>query len=144
MQKTVYKCFIRSQVEYCCPIWMGGGDSFLTRLDRVQVRAIRLIGHTEGVKLQSLGHRRGVAALCVMHRLLNGRAPAPLYSLVPTAAAARRSSARLGTSPALQPPDIRKPAFWLRSCIPLLTTAWDNQFTPIFIYYPYSNNSRHE
>ena len=49
----------------------------LNRLDRIQVRAVRIIGHTEGIKLDSLAHRRGVAALCVMHRLVKKRAPSP-------------------------------------------------------------------
>ena len=52
-------------------MWMGAGSVALAALDRIQVRAIRVIGHTEGVKLQSLAHRRGVATLAVMHRLIH-------------------------------------------------------------------------
>ena len=48
---TIYKAFIRSQLEYCCPIWMGGSMGALNRLDRIQVRAVRIIGHTEQVSL---------------------------------------------------------------------------------------------
>ena len=50
---TIYKSFVRSQLEYCCPIWMGGGDVVLRRLDRIQTRAIRIMGY-EGVKLWAI------------------------------------------------------------------------------------------
>ena len=104
---------------------MGGGDTALKRLDLIQTRAIRIIGHSEGIQLQSLAHRRGVAALTVFHRLVNHRAPQPLLSLIPPAAQSRRSSARSSNPPVLHPPDIRKPRFWLHSCIPLLTDIWN-------------------
>ena len=79
---------------------MGGSMGALNRLDRIQVRAVRIIGHTEGIKLDSLAHRRGVAALCVMHRLVKKRAPSPLHSLIPMEAKTRRSAAHLRIQPA--------------------------------------------
>ena len=66
---TIYKSFIRSRVEYCCPIWMGAGVTLINSLDRIQTRAIRILGDIEGNKLQSLAHRRGVASMSVFHRL---------------------------------------------------------------------------
>jgi hypothetical protein len=72
---TIYKSFVRSQIEYCCPIWMGAAPIFIKSLDRIQVRAIRILGDIEGNKLQSLAHRRGVAAMSVFHRLINRQAP---------------------------------------------------------------------
>ena len=128
---TIYKSFIRSQLEYCCPIWMGGGEVGLDRLDRIQVRATRIIGHTEGIKLQSLAHRRGVAALCVMHRLVKKRSPSPLHSLIPAEAKTRRASAHHHRiQPAFAPPNVRKALYWQHSCIPLLTTMWNTLVKP--------------
>ena len=37
---TIYKSFIRSQLEYCCPLWLGAPKTSLARLDRIQVRAV--------------------------------------------------------------------------------------------------------
>ena len=127
---TIYKAFIRSQLEYCCPIWMGGSMGALNRLDRIQVRAVRIIGHTEGIKLDSLAHRRGVAALCVMHRLVKKRAPSPLHSLIPMEAKTRRSAAHLRIQPAFVPPNVRKAKYWQRSCVPLLTSMWNTLVKP--------------
>ena len=28
---SIYKAFIRSQVEYCCPLWMGAPVTFLNK-----------------------------------------------------------------------------------------------------------------
>ena len=122
---TVYKSYIRFKMEYCCPMWMGAGSVALAALDRIQVRAIRVIGHTEGVKLQSLAHRRGVAALAVMHRLMHLRAPEPLHRFIPRAAPTRHHSSTRSIAPALERPNVRLPARWLRSCLPLLTFAWN-------------------
>ena len=110
---------------------MGGGEVGLDRLDRIQVRAIRIIGHTEGIKLQSLAHRRGVAALCVMHRLVKKRSPSPLHSLIPAEAKTRRPSAHQHRiQPAFAPPNVRKALYWQHSCIPLLTNMWNTLVKP--------------
>ena len=128
---TIYKSFVRSQLEYCSPLWLGAPATALARLDRIQVRAVRIMGHTEGVKLQSLGHRRGVAALCVMHRLLSRRAPPPLHSLAPAPIpAGRRISERTLVPPALVAPTTGKPAYWQNSFVPKLTHAWNTLVPP--------------
>ena len=128
---TIYKSFVRSQLEYCSPLWLGAPATALARLDRIQVRAVRIMGHTEGIKLQSLGHRRGVAALCVMHRLLARKAPSPLHSLVPAPLAeGRRVSGRTTVPPALAAPATHKPAYWHNSFVPKLTHAWNTLVSP--------------
>ena len=128
---TIYKSFIRSQLEYCCPLWLGAPKTSLARLDRIQVRAVRLLGHKEGIQLQSLAHRRGVAAVCVMQRLLDKRAPSPLHSLTPAPIlASQRVSERTRIPPALMPPNTRKPQFWQKTFIPNLTQAWNTLVPP--------------
>ena len=76
---TIYKSFVRSQLEYCSPLWMGAPADSLHRLDRIQVRATRILGHTVGNDLESLDHRRMVSAKCAMHRLINKKSPPPLH-----------------------------------------------------------------
>ena len=128
---TIYKSFIRSQLEYCCSLWLGAPATALARLDRIQIRAIRILGHKEGSQLHSLSHRRGVAALCSMHRLLNKRSPPPLHSLAPAPIPeGRRVSARTRFPPALLAPATRKPEYWQNSFVPKLTHAWNNFVPP--------------
>ena len=127
---TIYKSFIRSQVEYCCPIWMGAGATVIKSLDRIQTRAIRILGDTEGNKLQSLAHRRGVAAMCVFHRLINRQAPSPLHSLIPQEAKSHRSSRRSLFPCAFKIPRTSPVDYWTRSCIPLLSSVWNTAISP--------------
>ena len=129
---TIYKSFVRSQLEYCCPLWLGAPATALARLDRIQVRAARILGHTEGIQLQSLGHRRGVAALCVMHKLLHNTLPPPLHSLAPAPLPeGRRVSARTRIPPALLPPTTRNAEFWQNSFVPRVTRAWNTLVSPL-------------
>ena len=67
-----------------------------------------------------------------MHRLVNkrARAPKPLHSLIPAEAKTRRISARVSYPAAFVQPDIRKPYFWQRSCIPPLTSVWNSRVKP--------------
>ena len=78
----LYKSHVRSTMEYCCPIWMGNTASELSRLDTVQRSAMRLMGPW-GKDLRTLSHRRGVAALCALHRIVHGTAPPAILHLCP-------------------------------------------------------------
>ena len=46
-------------MEYSCLVWMGAFDTSLSQLDRVQRRALRLIG--SGTYLPRLSHRKAIA-----------------------------------------------------------------------------------
>jgi hypothetical protein len=129
---TIYKSYIRSQVEYCCPIWMGAANTFIKSLDRIQVRAIRILGDVEGNKLQSLAHRRGVAAMSVFHRLIFRQAPSPLHSLIPQELKIQRVSRRSRFPPVFKIPRISAspPEYWTRSCIPLASHVWNTAIPP--------------
>ena len=124
---TIYKSHVRSRMEYCSAIWLGAPASSLALLDNVQSKAAKLIGHTQAIELQSLAHRRGVAALCAMHRIVHKTAPEPLWSLcpprAPPARANTRSHARFFVLPRL---NATTPTYWIRSFISLMTVQWNN------------------
>ena len=122
----IYKSHVRSRMEYCCPISMGASASSLALLDRVQAKAAKIIGHAEAIELQSLAHRRGVAALSAMHRIVHHTAPAPVLPLCPARAPTRastRSNARFFVLPRI---NATTPTYWIRSFIPLMTVQWNN------------------
>ena len=66
---------------YSFPTWMGASESSLKQLDRVQYRALRLIG--PGVVLRHLSHRRMIGALCYMYKLHCIPPSHPVASLLP-------------------------------------------------------------
>jgi hypothetical protein len=121
----LYKSHVRSTMEYCSPIWMGASNTSIALLDRIQSRAAKLIG-PKAIELPCLSHRRDVTALCAMHRIVHDTAPQPLLSFRPTLTT-RRRSARLGPPTMFVEPrvDSVKAKYWIRSFIPLLTSAWN-------------------
>ena len=78
---TMYKGFVRPVLEYSPLVWMGAAQSHLARLDRVQHRAMRIIGHH--VLLPSLAMRRHVAGLTYMFKLHCLAGPERLVNLLP-------------------------------------------------------------
>ena len=124
---TIYKSHVRSRMEYCSAIWLGAPATSLALLDNVQSKAAKFIGHAQAIELQSLAHRRGVAALCALHRIVHKSAPEPLWSLcpprAPPARANTRSHARFFVLPRL---NATTPTYWIRSFIPLMTVQWNN------------------
>ena len=92
----LYKGFVRPTMEYSFLTWMGASESSLKQLDRVQHRALRLIG--PGAVLPHLSHRRMVGTLCYMYKLHCIPPSHPVASLLPGPAVAapnprtRRSS----------------------------------------------------
>ena len=63
----MYKGFVRPTMEYSCLVWMGASDTSLRQLDRVQHRALYLIG--PGTNLPRLSHRRDVGSLSYIYKL---------------------------------------------------------------------------
>ena len=106
-------------------------DSACKAGSQFQVRAIRILGEVEGNKLQTLGHRRGVAAVAVMHRLLSKRAPFPLHSLIPDPIPERkRVSKRSLIPPVLLVPKKGSQEFYSNSFLPTFTRVWNDIITP--------------
>ena len=133
---VLYKSHVRSTMEYACPIWMGNTSTELGRLDSVQRSAARLMGPW-GKDLQSLSHRRGVAALSSFHRIVYGSAPQPILRFRPqdTPLLSRPSRSASLIRPCFAPPRVARvplrltPTYWLNSFVPLLTRAW-NEIAP--------------
>jgi len=78
---AVYRGFVRPIMEYAPLIWMGAASSHLSRLDRVQARAEKIIGAS--VTLPSLGSRRTMAALSYIYKLHTVTTPPQLPRILP-------------------------------------------------------------
>ena len=78
---TAYKGFVRPVMEYCPLVWLGAAPCHLSRLHRVQKRALSLIG--PGISIDSLAIRRTISGFCVLYKLLCGPRLPTLQSLLP-------------------------------------------------------------
>ena len=58
---AAYKGFVRPMLKYCPLVWAGAAPCHLSRLDKIQKRALSLIG--PGVSVDSLALRRSVSSL---------------------------------------------------------------------------------
>lgn len=95
----IYKSQIRPTLEYCCHVWGGAPSSYLSLLDSIQRKCVRLIGApTLTNNLQSLSHRRDVASLSLFYRYYHGRCSSELASSVPLPQSFTRSTRRYASS----------------------------------------------
>ena len=78
---AAYKGFVRPMLEYCPLVWAGAAPYHLSRLDKIQKRALSLIG--PGVSVDSLALRRSVSSLCLLHKLMSGPRLPTLANLLP-------------------------------------------------------------
>ena len=78
-REVAYKAFVRPFLEYAPLVWMGSHS--VSKLEMVQKRAMRAIGGT--CYLDSLHHRRKVAALTYLYKLRCGSVPKRLSDMVP-------------------------------------------------------------
>ena len=78
---VAYKGFFRPVLKYCPLVWSGAAACHLERLDKVQKRALSLIG--EGTIIDSLALRRTVSALCLLYKLLSSPRLTTLQPLLP-------------------------------------------------------------
>ena len=76
---VVYKGFVRPLMEYSPLVWLGAAH--LNKLDRVQLRALKIIGPTSA--LQTLHARRTVAAATYMYKLKFSELAPRLRCLIP-------------------------------------------------------------
>ena len=75
---AVYRGLVRPCMEYASPVW--GGSSHVSSLDRVQRRAVRLIGAPVS---QSLESRRRISSLSLFYRYYFGYCSAELAGCLP-------------------------------------------------------------
>ena len=75
---------IPPHIEYCSHLWAGAPQYQLEPFDRIQRRAVAIIGDTVIYeRLNTLALRRDVASLCVLYRIYHGECPRELFELVP-------------------------------------------------------------
>jgi len=80
----LYKAQIRPLLEYSSHIWGAAPDSVLNILNKVQDRAVRLIGDPSvSNSLSSLSHRRSVGELCLFYRYYFGHCSSQIAGCVP-------------------------------------------------------------
>ncbi|XP_064074657.1 uncharacterized protein LOC135193964 [Vanessa tameamea] len=89
----LYKTQVRFCVEYCSLLWDGSAKYLMEALDRLQQRAVGIIGDVEVTNtLEPLRLRREIAALSVFYRLYHGECSEELFSLIPASPFLHRST----------------------------------------------------
>ena len=87
----IYKGLNRPRLEYCSHVW--GASSYTYLLDRVESKAIRLIGDASVTSsLDSLSLRRKVASLSLFYRYYFGRCSDELAGCIPPPLARPRNT----------------------------------------------------
>ena len=76
---TCFRSFVLPLLEYCSPVWRSSADCHLNLLDRIIGQVSFLLG---GDFVCDLWHRRDVAGLCMLYKVLH-RDDHPLLSYVP-------------------------------------------------------------
>ena len=81
---TIYRTFIRPQMEYNYYVWADASRSILKLLDRVQKRVKVLINDNRvSNSVDTLEHRRNVACVSLFYRYCNGRCSREIRALIP-------------------------------------------------------------
>nr|CAI5829969.1 unnamed protein product [Callosobruchus analis] len=90
----LYRAQIRPSLEYCSHVWSCAPKHSLKLLDSIQNRAVRLIDTPNLTRdLDSLEHRRRVAALSLFCRFYHGRCSRELSQII-TPKAVRKKNTR--------------------------------------------------
>ena len=76
-----FHCEVGLKCHQSYLVWSGAAACHLERLDKVQKRALSLIG--AGTIIDSLALRRTVSALCLLYKLLSGPRLTTLQPLLP-------------------------------------------------------------
>lgn len=81
---TIYKAFIRPLLEFNSHLWAGAPSSTLNMVDRIQNRAVRILGENQSEPLHSLEHRRTVSCLSLFYRYINGHCSNEICNIMPS------------------------------------------------------------
>ena len=80
------------RAQYCSHLWAGASQYQLEPFDRIQRRAIRIIGDPMICKpLDTLALRRDASSLCVLYRIYHGECSEELFDLLPAAEFSNRT-----------------------------------------------------
>ena len=81
VSRQLYVSLVRSNLEYCCPVWSGTTSNNIVLVERVQRSATRYITHYENSNYQSrliklnllpLNYRREYLDICFFFKCFNG------------------------------------------------------------------------
>ena len=124
----LYKAQIRPTLEYCCHVWGGAPAMYLNLLDRIQRKAIRLIGDSSLTSsLQSLGLRRNVACLSLFYRYYHGKCSTELANIVPRPLTFSRSTRLQSSSHCYQVTIPRcRTSYYASSFFPRISGLWNS------------------
>ena len=110
---TIYKAQVRSVMEYSPFAWVGVAPTTLKKLDTIQDKATHLIG-TTSTNIQSLHHRRSVAAVCNIYKMHCSNSPKILRQHLPNPqplpSRRTRGSGYMGTPPPASSPPSHSPS----------------------------------
>merc|ERR1712208_54020 len=99
---TVYKLQVRSVMEYASLTWMSAPPTHLGLLDNIQRKALRIIGVDQDsatLSIDSLSHRRQVAATTVLYKMHTPHCPRDLQDMLPPRYTRRRNTRRCTATP---------------------------------------------
>ena len=82
----LYKSLIRPHLEYCSHLLDSASKGSLALIEKLQNRAMRILGCTEPLKenILPMSHRRNVGSLSLLYRYFHGHCSRELLGLVPT------------------------------------------------------------
>ena len=95
--RTVYVTYIRPKMEYNSHLWAGASKSALDFVDRIESRALKLIGDDRVISsITSLRHRRDVTCMVLFYKYYFGKCSSVLSELTPTSQVFTRNTSRSG------------------------------------------------
>jgi hypothetical protein len=82
----LYKSLIRPHLEYCSHLLDSASKGSLLLIEKLQSRAMRILGCSDPVKenILPMSHRRNVGCLSLLYRYFHGHCSRELLGLVPT------------------------------------------------------------
>lgn len=89
--KTLYIAYVRSILEYACPVWGPYYKIYVEQIERIQRKFLRFVGFKMGIpvediaieeimyslNLPSLGDRRKFIDICTLFKILNSQIDCP-------------------------------------------------------------------
>ena len=101
---TAYKLQVRSVMEYASLSWMSAPPTHLGLLDNIQRKALKIIGVDQDtarttLSIDSLSHRRHVAAATVLYKMHTPHCPRDLQDMLPPPKVRRRTTRQCTAAP---------------------------------------------
>ena len=131
--ETIYTSFVRPVIEYAIAVWGGTYDTTRTKLEQINVSAMRIIsGATSNssttklyqeTSLETIVERRDQATLKLFYKIKSGIAPNYLHELIPPTRG-EAVTYPLRNNRSIQPPFARLETM-KRSFIPTAIRLWN-------------------